>query len=63
MARRYGARQALAPDSPRWPVIQSATRGRGLDAAVVAVPVESAVEQAGQVRGAGRSALCSYPTG
>ena len=39
-------------------VIRSATRGRGLDAAVVAVPVEAAVQQAqAQVRGAGR--FCS----
>ena len=59
MARRYGARQAVAPDSLRWPRSFGATRGRGLDAAVVAVPVEAAVQQAQAlvVRGGGQVLL------
>tara|TARA_Y100001954_G_scaffold218347_1_gene251431 strand:+ start:71 stop:1141 length:1071 start_codon:yes stop_codon:yes gene_type:complete len=62
MARRYGARQALAPDSAEVAkVIRSATRGRGLDAAVVAVPVEAAVQQAqAQMRGGGQVLLFAH---
>ena len=46
LARRFGAAHALRADAPNLPAqIHRLTRGRGLDAAVIAVPVDAAVEQ------------------
>lgn len=61
-ARRFGAAHALraaAPDLPEQ--IHRLTRGRGLDAAVIAVPVDAAVQQAlALVRGAGQVLLFAH---
>jgi L-iditol 2-dehydrogenase len=69
-ARRFGARIALAPDNPELEkVVNRATRGRGFDAAIVAVSADAAVEQAQRwVRGGGQVLLFAHtkrgePTG
>ena len=60
MARRYGAAGAGADSAEVAKVIRG-HRGRGLDAAVVAVPVEAAVQQAqARCAVAGRFCSCSY---
>src|ERR1700722_17413923 len=47
LARQWGARWALRADQPAFPgAIQRLTRGRGLDAAIIAVPSDAAVNQA-----------------
>ncbi|KAF0179460.1 MAG: L-iditol 2-dehydrogenase [Limisphaerales bacterium] len=62
LARRFGAARALRPDAPDLPAqIHRLTRGRGLDAAVIAVPVDAAVQQAlALVRGAGQILLFAH---
>jgi L-iditol 2-dehydrogenase len=62
LAKRLGAKIALAGDSPELPeAILRLTEGRGLDAAVVATPVEVVFQQAMQlVRGAGRVLLFAH---
>ncbi len=62
LARRFGAARALRPDAPDLPAqIHRLTRGRGLDAAVIAVPVDAAVQQALElVRGAGQILLFAH---
>ena len=62
LARRFGAKHALRADAPDLSAqIHSLTRGRGLDAAVIAVPVDAAVQQAlTLVRGAGQVLLFAH---
>ena len=62
LARRFGAARALRADAPDLPAqIHRLTRGRGLDAAVIAVPVDAAVQQAlTLVRGAGQVLLFAH---
>ncbi len=62
MARQFGAKKALAPDAVGLEkTLRTTTRGRGLDAAVVAVPVQAAVAQAqAQVRGGGQVLLFAH---
>lgn len=62
LARRFGAAHALRADAPDLPAqIHRLTRGRGLDAAVIAVPVDAAVQQAlAFVRGAGQVLLFAH---
>lgn len=62
LARRFGAARALRADAPDLPAqIHHLTRGRGLDAAVIAVPVDTAVQQAlALVRGAGQVLLFAH---
>ena len=62
LARRFGAAHALRGDAPDLPAqIHRLTRGRGLDAAVIAVPVDTAVQQAlALVRGAGQVLLFAH---
>ena len=61
-ARRLGARQTLRADTPDLPEqVSRWTRGRGLDAAVVAVPADAAVRQAlALVRGGGQVLLFAH---
>lgn len=61
-ARRFGAKCALRADAPDLAAqVQRLTRGRGLDAAVIAVPVDAAVQQAlALVRGAGQVLLFAH---
>jgi L-iditol 2-dehydrogenase len=56
LARRWGAAWALPGDSPKLPEqLDRLTRGRGLDAAVIAAPSDTAVRQAMEgVRGGGQ---------
>lgn len=62
LARRFGAARALRADAPDLPEqINRFTRGRGLDAAVIAVPVDAAMQQAlALVRGAGQVLLFAH---
>jgi L-iditol 2-dehydrogenase len=62
LARRFGAPHALRADAPDLPAqIHRLTRGRGLDAAVIAVPVDAAVQQAlTLIRGAGQVLLFAH---
>jgi L-iditol 2-dehydrogenase len=62
LAQRFGASRAWRADDPELPGrVDRLTRGRGLDAAVVAVPSDAAVHQALQlVRGAGRVLLFAH---
>lgn len=62
LARRFGAAHALRADVPDLPAqFHRLTRGRGLDAAVIAVPVDAAVQQAIElVRGAGQVLLFAH---
>ncbi len=62
LARRFGAASALRADAPDLAEqMQRLTRGRGLDAAVIAVPVDAAVQQAlALVRGAGQVLLFAH---
>src|SRR6202030_520748 len=56
LARQWGARWAVRADAPAFPdQIERLTRGRGLDAAVIAVPSDAAVNQAQELlRGGGQ---------
>jgi L-iditol 2-dehydrogenase len=62
MARELGAKWALKADAKDFvEKVQRLTGGRGLDAAVVAVPVDAVVTQAlALVRGAGRVLLFAH---
>lgn len=62
LARRFGAAHALRADAPDLPAhIHRLTRGRGLDAAIIAVPVDAAVQQAiALVRGGGQVLLFAH---
>ncbi|MBU6402716.1 MAG: alcohol dehydrogenase catalytic domain-containing protein, partial [Verrucomicrobia bacterium] len=62
LARRFGARWTLRGDDPRFPEkIRRLTRGRGLDAAILAVPSDAAVRQASaSLRGAGQLLLFAH---
>lgn len=62
LARRFGAARALRADALDLPEqIARLTRRRGLDAAVIAVPVDAAVQQAlALVRGAGQVLLFAH---
>ena len=62
LARRFGAAHALRADAPDLSArIHRLTRGRGLDAAVIAVPVDAAVQQAiALVRGGGQVLLFAH---
>jgi L-iditol 2-dehydrogenase len=62
LARRFGAARAFRADAPDLAdQIDRLTRGRGLDAAVIAVPVDAAVQQAlALVRGAGQVLLFAH---
>lgn len=62
LARRYGAQWVERADSPALGrIIARLTKGRGLDAAVVAVPVDDVVKQAIKtVRGAGQVMLFAH---
>lgn len=61
-ARRLGARDVMRGDAPDLPErVARRTRGRGLDAAVVAVPSDAVVRQALElVRGAGQVLLFAH---
>jgi len=70
LARQWGARWALRADEPGFSGnISELTRGRGLDAAIIAVPSDAAVNQAQQLlRGGGQTLLFAHtrrgvPTG
>jgi len=62
LATQWGAAHAFRPDDKRLArVVARATQGRGLDAAIIAVPVDAAVLQAQQlVRGAGQILLFAH---
>jgi L-iditol 2-dehydrogenase len=61
LAKQFGARHALDGAAGFTEEILRLTRGRGLDAAVIAVPVDAAVKQAIQlVRGAGQVLLFAH---
>lgn len=61
-ARRFGAHRIVRGDDPALPeVIARATRGRGLDAAILAVPSNELVRQATELlRGGGRVMLFAH---
>ena len=62
LARQWGARWALTANSDNFTAqIKRLTRGRGLDAAIIAVPSDAAVLQAQElVRGAGQVLLFAH---
>ena len=62
MARRFGARTALRADSHDFEeTLDRRTRGKGLDAVVVAAPSDAAVRQAiGLIRGGGHVLLFAH---
>lgn len=62
LARRFGAKHTLHADAPDLAEqLQRCTRGRGLDAAVIAVPVDAAVQQAtALLRGGGQVLLFAH---
>jgi L-iditol 2-dehydrogenase len=62
LARHWGARHAFNADDPKMPEgVQHLTRGRGLDAAIIAVPSDAALLQAQTlVRGAGQVLLFAH---
>lgn len=62
LAREFGAKTALRGDDKNFPEqVVRATRGRGLDAAVITVPSDAVVHSALQlVRGAGRVLLFAH---
>lgn len=62
LARRFGAAFVLRADAADLPdQVARITRGRGLDAAVIAVPVDAAVQQAlALLRGAGQVLLFAH---
>lgn len=62
LARRFGAKWAVDPRSRELAeVVGRATRGRGLDAAIIAVPVDDAVSQAFELlRGGGQVLLFAH---
>jgi L-iditol 2-dehydrogenase len=61
MARKLSARWALRPGRGLAEFVAKITRGRGLDAAVIAVPSDEVVRQAqGLLRGGGQALLFSH---
>jgi L-iditol 2-dehydrogenase len=62
LARQFGAERALRADDARLDrIVARLTRGRGLDAAVVAVPADAVVRQSlNQVRGGGKVMLFAH---
>lgn len=62
LARRFGASRALDPSAKDFEeTVDQLTRGRGLDAAVIAVPVNSVVSQAQKLlRGGGQLMLFAH---
>jgi len=62
LARQWGARWTASPLDPNLPDrVKKFTNGRGMDAAVLAVPVDEALVQARQlVRGAGQVLLFAH---
>lgn len=62
LAKKYGATTAAKPDQPSLPKhVDRLTNSRGLDAAIVAVPVDAAVQQATDLRrGAGQLLLIAH---
>lgn len=62
LAREFGARHALRGDAPDLvEQVRRITRGRGLDAAIVAVPSDAVVRQAQElVRGGGQVLLFAH---
>jgi L-iditol 2-dehydrogenase len=63
LALAFGATWTQSPQAPGFEpwVREKLTRGRGLDAAVIAVPVDAAVEQAlGLLRGGGQMLLFAH---
>ncbi|MEI7729648.1 MAG: alcohol dehydrogenase catalytic domain-containing protein [Verrucomicrobiota bacterium] len=62
LARRFGAVHAGAPDAiVLHKIVKSKTKGRGLDAAVIAVPSNAAVSQARELlRGGGQLMLFAH---
>ncbi len=62
LAREFGARAAFAADDPNLrDKLHQMTRGRGLDAAVIAAPSDAAVRQAQELtRGAGQVLLFAH---
>jgi L-iditol 2-dehydrogenase len=62
LARRFGARWAWRGDDPDLPgQVERVTRGRGLDAAVVAVPSDAVVRQTqAWLRGGGQLLLFAH---
>jgi L-iditol 2-dehydrogenase len=62
LARQFGAEWAMRPDDPQLQhKIKLLTQGRGLDAAVIAVPVDAVVRQALEhVRGGGQVMLFAH---
>ena len=61
-ARQWGARWAFRADQPDFPDrIHQLTRGRGLDAAIIAVPSDAAIHQAqALLRGGGQTLLFAH---
>ncbi|MDB6066773.1 MAG: Alcohol dehydrogenase GroES domain protein [Pedosphaera sp.] len=62
LAKKWGARWIFKADSPDFPAqIKRLNRGRGLDAAVIAVPVDAAVQQARELlRGGAQTMLFAH---
>jgi L-iditol 2-dehydrogenase len=62
LARKWGARRAFKANDPNFPEsVQHLTRGRGLDAAIIAVPSDAALLQAqALVRGGGQILLFAH---
>ncbi len=62
LARRWGARWTFSPAEPKFAdSVRQLSRDRGVDAAVVAVPVDEALAQARElVRGAGQIMLFAH---
>lgn len=62
LAKAFGAAEALKPTTLRLgKIVDQLTKGRGLDAAIIAVPVDTAVKQATELlRGAGQLLLFAH---
>jgi L-iditol 2-dehydrogenase len=62
LARQFGAQWTLRGDDPDLPAkVQRATRGRGLDAAIIAVPSDDVARQAQMfLRGGGQLMLFAH---
>ncbi|MGB0578791.1 MAG: alcohol dehydrogenase catalytic domain-containing protein [Limisphaerales bacterium] len=62
LAKSFGAMEAVKPDSPQFgDLVDRLTKGRGLDAAIIAVPVDAAIKQATELlRGAGQLLLFAH---
>jgi len=62
LAKKFGAEEAVKPSSTKLGnLVDRHTKGRGLDAAIIAVPVDAAVQQATELlRGAGQLLLFAH---